>query len=120
MKPAVLFYDPLPVPWADRLRQTCAIQGLRLRPVGSQDLERTVEALALGLQPSGELTAGPALPEPMLVLCGLSEGQLDRLLAALGRMGARGCLKAALTVHNAQWTLRALYAELVKERLQLS
>ena len=54
------------------------------------------------------------------MFCALSGKQFDRLLPALTRMGARSCLKAVLTAHNARWSFRDLYAELVKERLQLS
>lgn len=120
MKPTLLYYAPSPVSWEKDLRQLCVLQAIRLRPVGLRDLERTVEALAQGLQPADHPEPGAALPEPVLVLCGLSDKQLERMLTALGRIGARGCLKAVLTAHNAHWTLRALYAELVKERLQLS
>ncbi len=50
----------------------------------------------------------------------LTAGQLDRLLAALQKAGVpRTCLKAVLTPTNAQWTLRALYQELCRERERL-
>lgn len=120
MKSAILYYTPSPTPWEKSLRQLCAVQALRLRTVETADLDRRVDALAQGLGPSAPSPSGVPLGEPVLVLCGLSSGQLDRLLAALKRMGAGGCLKAVLTDHNAQWTFRALYGELVKERLQLS
>lgn len=119
MKPTLLYYAPSPTPWEKELRQLCAIQALRLRSVEGADLDRGVDALAQGLRPGEPPVAGPPLAEPVLVLCGLSDGQLDRLLAALRRMGAGGCLKAVLTQHNARWTFRTLYAELVKERLQM-
>lgn len=119
MKPTILFYAPTPTPWGSQLRQLCAIQGFRLRTVETQDLDRTVDALAQGLQPSQPYPAGAPLEEPVLVFCALSGKQFDRLLPALTRMGARSCLKAVLTVHNAHWSFRELYGELVKERLQL-
>lgn len=121
MKPAILFYPSPNAPdWAPRLRQLCAVQGLRLRMVEPSDLDRTIEALGQGLQAPEAPSAGTPIGEPVLVFCALSGGQLDRLLPALTKMGARGCLKAVLTVHNAGWTFRALYDELVKERLQFS
>ncbi|WP_251449070.1 DUF3783 domain-containing protein [Vermiculatibacterium agrestimuris] len=120
MKPTILFYAPAPTPWGGQLRQLCAIQGFRLRVVETQDLDRTVEVLAQGLQTSQPHPAGAPLEEPVLVFCALSGKQFDRLLPALTRMGARSCLKAVLTAHNARWSFRDLYAELVKERLQLS
>lgn len=120
MKPTILFYDPTSVQWAGKLRQLCAIQGIRLRPMTTVDLGRTVSALAQGLQADDPAPAVEPIPEPVLVFCGLTSSQLDRLLISLGKAGARGCLKAVLTPHNAHWTFRALYDELVKERLQMS
>ena len=120
MTPTILCYTPTPAPWEKELRQLCALQAIRLRRVETPELECKVETLAQGLRPARLSDQGAPLGEPMLVLCGLSSGQLERLLAALARAGARSCLKAVLTPHNAQWTLRALYAELVRERLQLS
>ncbi len=118
-KPAILFYDPGRAQWGDRLRQYCAFQGIRLRPVEREDLGRTVGSLTRGLAPAGDEPPALPVPEPVLVLCGLRDAQLDRLLAALGKMGARGCLKAVLTPANAGWTFSALYRELCRERLAM-
>lgn len=119
-KPTLLLYDPTGAAWAAPLKRYCAVQGLRLRPVEAGDLGRTAAQLARGV-PSAEGVppAGP-IPEPMLVFCHLSGGQLDRLLAALRRMEVpRTVLKAVLTPHNAGWSLYALYQELCRERLSL-
>ena len=120
-KASVLFYDPGPSPWAPKFRQLCAIQGLRLRIVAQGDLGRRVGALAQGLCPGEEPPAVPSIPEPVLLFCFLSEGQLDRMLRSLQKLGVpRSCLKAILTPDNASWTFRALYDELAQERAQLS
>lgn len=118
-KPVILFYTPASVPWGDRLKQYCALQGLRLRPVEASELDRAVGALAGEILPAP--TPGPAgpVPEPMLVLCRLSNAQLDRLLAALRGMEAGECLKAVLTPANAPWSLSQLYRELCRERLAM-
>lgn len=118
-KPVILFYEPAPTPWGGKLRQYCAIQGLRLRPVEAGETVCTVAALAGGPSPAGEGIPGDPIPEPMLVLCHLSDTQLNRLLAALRKEGAGSCLKAILTSANAGWSLSALYRELCKERLSL-
>ncbi len=119
-KPTILLYDPNSSPWAGKLKQLCAVQGLRLRPVGPGGLDRTVGELAVG--PAGEdASAAPTVQEPMLIFCALSGAQLDRLLAALRRLGVpRTTLKAVLTPDNAGWTLSALYRELCQERLAMS
>lgn len=119
-KPALLLYDPLDSPWVPKLKQYCAVQGLRLRPLEKNDLNRAVGSLAQGLAaPAAEGSAAraPAIPEPLLIFCSLSSAQLDRLLAALRRMEVpRSVLKAVLTPDNAAWTLSALYQELCRER----
>lgn len=114
--PTVLFYDPAFAPWASKLRQTCAVQKLRLRRVTDGQLDCSLTVLLSGETPPAE-TASP-LPEPMLILCGLTNAQLDHLLPALRKLGAGPCLKAVLTPTNASWPLRALYEELCKEREQ--
>ena len=115
-KPVILFYDPLSAPWGGKLKQYCALQGLRLRPVEVGELGRTVGSLADRL-PGDSPPASP-IPEPLLVLCHLTEPQLNRLLATLRKEGAGSCLKAILTPSNAPWSFRALYQELCKEREQ--
>ena len=122
-KQAVLFYDPSNSSWAPKLRQLCADHGYRLRPVEEKDLDRTVGALAQGLQPSPDYTPGPGMPvaEPMIILCFLSESQLDRTLKSLRKAGVPlSCLKAVLTADNALWTFRELYEEMSKERTAIS
>lgn len=118
-KPALLLYDPIGSAWVPKLKQYCAIQGLRLRVVEASELGRTVGALAQGLA-TPEASAGEApapVPEPMLIFCSLSSAQLDRLLFALRRVEApRSLLKAVLTPTNAGWSLSALYRELCRER----
>lgn len=116
--PTILFYSPAPMPYAPKLRQLCAVQGIRLRVVESSDLDRPLSVLEQGLRPSEPLRAGESLPEPLLIFCHFSDKQLDRALLSLRRLQAF-CLKAVLTPTNAGWTLRALYNELCKERSQL-
>lgn len=116
-KPIILFYEPAPTPWGGKLRQFCALQGLRLRPVEAGELGRTVGSLAGGL--GGDNPPAPSIPEPMLVLCHLSDAQLNRLLATLRKESAGNCLKAVLTPTNADWSLSTLYRELCRERLSM-
>ncbi len=112
---AILFYSPTPQPYAPKLRQLCAVQGIRLRAAEDADLDRPLSALAQGLRPAEALPVGEALPEPVLVFCHFSDRQLDRALLSLRRLQVF-CLKAVLTPTNAGWTLRALYGELCRER----
>ncbi len=116
--PTVLFYSPAPASFGPKLLQICAIQGLKLRAVENASLGRPLSTLVQGLPPAEPPAGGSPLPEPLLVFCHLSEGQLDRVLQALRRAQVR-CLKAVLTPTNAGWSLEELYHELCKERSQL-
>ncbi len=117
-KQVILLYTPVPTPWADGVKQLCALQGLRLRPVEPGETGCPLQVLAFG----GQAASAPAAPvsEPMLILCGFSSPQLDKILTSLRKAGVpRSCLKAVLTPANAEWTLSALYRELCLERAQL-
>lgn len=117
--PVILFYSPTPQAYFPKLMQLCAIQGFKLRRVEESDLGRPLSALAQALPAQdGPAAPGGPLPEPILIFCHLTSAQLDRLLPSLRRIQVL-CLKAVLTPTNAQWTLRALYEELCKERSQL-
>ena len=118
-KPVLLLYDPLSSPWVGKVKQTCAVRGLRLRPLESGDLGKPLAVLAMGA--AGEPVPAPPVPEPMLIFCGLTDGGLDRMLSDLRRAEVpRTVLKAVLTPHNAGWTVSALYAELCSERAAMS
>ena len=45
-KAALLLYDPAPSPWASKVRQLCAIQGLRFSAVDTAQLDRPIRDLA--------------------------------------------------------------------------
>ena len=115
--PTVLFYSPTPAAWAPNQRHTCAIQKLPLQHIYDSHQGCTHSALLTEKSPP-EGAVSP-LPEPILVLCGLNNAQLDKLLPALRKLGAGPCLKAVLTPTNASWTLSALYEELCKERAEI-
>ena len=50
-----------------------------------------------------------------MLLCGLGDRQLDRLLAAMRRAGAVVPHKAVLTEQNRSWTLERLIGEVARE-----
>ena len=116
-KPTILLYAPLPLPWSSKLKTICAIRGFRFLTMGDTELDTPLLALLEGT--AGESRPGAPLPEPMMVFCHLTAPQLDHLLPELGKLGARGCLKAMLTPTNKSWTPRQLYAELCRERAEL-
>lgn len=116
--PIILFYSPTPTPYASKLLQLCAVQGIRLRAMAPVDLDRSLSSLVQSPPPAEGSSPGEPLPEPLLILCWLSDRQLDRALLSMRQAQIR-CLKAVLTPSNAVWTPRILYRELVRERSQL-
>lgn len=79
---------------------------------------RKVESLAETVQMEAEaqLYQGEAPKESLLVICGLADKQLDRLLAACRRNEVRVDYKAVLTAANSAWNVLRLYAEMERER----
>lgn len=115
--PSILFYDPASAPWSGKLKTICAIQGIKLRRVENDRLDRPLFSLLSGEGGEGQGQAEP-LPEPVMIFCRMTEPQLDRILPAL-RKERIFCLKAVLTPTNAGWSLRQLYEELCREREQM-
>lgn len=104
------------------LAAACAAVGLRLKPVGSSQAGATVGALC-GLPGAGEaallLHLEPDAYPPALILSGLPEKALDRLLVQLKTGGVTIPLKAVVTPTNQKWPFCELLAELVRERQAL-
>lgn len=62
-----------------------------------------------------------AIPEPMLVMCGMGGNRVDEFLARMRRVGVpKIALKAMLTPTNVNWTSRELYEELRREHEAMS
>lgn len=92
-------------------------------------------ALTVGAEQLGE-TAGrlaatnaapTAAPPPegapaceFMLLCGLGDRQLDRLLAAMRRAGLSVPYKAVLTEHNKSWPLGTLIEEVAREHARMT
>ena len=117
--PTVLAYG-FDGPAAKKLRGVCGKLGLRLRKILPEEHAQPVGAFAgRGKFSDTPETAG-AVPGEMLVLCHVSERQLEGFLSGLrtARVGT-AAVKAVLTDTNARWTGAQLYAELVKERAEL-
>lgn len=103
-------------PEFSKLRQIFAMLRLRMRPVGPDRYHLPLEELAEGKgDPAAE--AGEALPETMLVFCGLSQALLNQVLEVIRLAKLPPIpLKAVLTDTNRTWNTHQLYEELLKER----
>ena len=78
---------------------------------------RLVSTNAAAAPPNGVAKSAPdTAPETeFMLLCGLGDRQLDRLLAAMRRAGAVVPHKAVLTEQNRNWTLERLIGEVARE-----
>ncbi len=99
-----------------KLHQIFAMLRLRMRPVGPEKYHVPIELLAKG---EGEASEPPAdaIPESMLVFCGLSGALLDQVLQVIRAAKLPPIpLKAVMTPDNREWDTLRLYDELKKER----
>ena len=102
-------------------------KGLALRTVLA---EQKLLTLSIRAEQTGETVArlvsanaavsGKQPPEQtpeaeFMLLCGLGDRQLDRLLAAMRRAGVSVPYKAVLTEHNKNWTFADLVTEVARE-----
>jgi len=91
------------------LRCACRVQAVPPDRFGD-----TLADILSGAAPSGG--AAEPFTEELLVMSGLSDRQLDALLAGLRRQKVGVALKAVVTPTNVGWTVQELYAELCRER----
>ena len=98
-------------PEFSKLRQIFA-----MLPVGPDRYHVSLAELAEG---KGEASAeaGEAIPEAMLVFCGLGDALLHQVLEVIRVAKLPPIpLKAVMTETNREWDTRQLYEELLKER----
>lgn len=82
---------------------------------------RLVSTNAAGAPDAPPRAAPGKTPETeFMLLCGLGDRQLDRLLAAMRRADAVVPHKAVLTEQNRGWTLEKLIGEVAREHKALS
>ena len=67
------------------------------------------------LERTEEVYEGEGFGEEMLVICNLTDAQMDQMLAYFRKEGIRIALKAALTPTNMSWSSIELHDELVRE-----
>lgn len=86
----------------------------------TETLERIVNKEAAALPPSGMPEDGQGQPpESLMLMCGLSEKHMDRLLARLRQSSKHVDYKSVLTPTNAKWTLKRLMLEMEREKKAL-
>ena len=109
---------------AQQITALCKKLGIRAKEVQVRDADEKVGVLA-GIEPlaAGAKKAAPLvvldLPE-YLIFSGLPEVLLDQFLKEYRQQGIDPIpLKAVVTLHNKDWTVRNLIMELMKERMSM-
>ena len=122
----VLLYN-CSAPEFSKLKQIFAMLRLRMRVVEPDRYHVPLEELAVqvgGGSPAPEVPVDPkpaetaeALPEPMLVFCGLGQALLNQVLEVIRLAKLPPIpLKAVLTDTNQAWNTVQLHEELLRER----
>ena len=99
------------------LRLLCIKNKIRLRSIPNTDpsLSLTLGALCANESIEGEATE--PLPEPILLLANMTDGELSQFINQMKVVKIkRPSLMAILTETNSQWTPLALWGELSAER----
>ena len=114
--PLVLFYNITDTEKRAKLQFAFFKLGLRAREIHPEEYAHPIGYLA-GREgfSAAEPYTGEGFSDEMLVLCDLSNSQLNRLLEQLRQSRATVALKAVLTEHNAQWSSEALHREISRE-----
>lgn len=100
----------------ENIRIAMLLQQVQVKVVEPRNFNQTIGFLAgiPGASVPGSYL-GPALPEPMMVLC-MPQSKLDGVLSALRAAGVPPMAKAMLTPTNAGWKPADLLEELRRER----
>lgn len=117
MHKIVLAYNFTPERLA-ALRLACMMLKVQLRAVARGELLQPLGCLvgAPGVEPVDEAYAGDEATAEMLVMCGFTRPDMDRLLSAIKKGKLRQVqLKAMLTPYNMQWSGLQLQRELSQE-----
>ena len=100
-----------------RLTPLLRQQGISVRVIRKELYTVPLEML-LGLKQPDKILQNPGieLPEPMLVMHGMSSEGVDAVLKLLRENKIRIDLKAVTTPTNLSWTALQMFAELQRER----
>ena len=112
---------PLVLSYNLTLQQTAMLHGIcqsydcRMYPVTPDEYGLRLGDLADGRTDAEPVETGEDFTEPMLLLAGLSNAQLNGVLQTLLDNGILVHLKAVLTEANAAWSSYSLYAHICAE-----
>ena len=116
-KETVLLYNMETGSKGRMVKLICMQMGIRVRSVEKSQYLKPVGQLAglKGLAGAEEPYEGEGFGEEMLVICNLTDAQMNQMLAYFRKEGIQIPLKAALTPTNMNWNSLELHDELVRE-----
>ena len=114
---SVLLYNFTDKERADKVKFIFVLMGIKIRSVRKEDYLQPVGALSgvADISRTDAVYDGEGFDGEMLVICGLTDPQMDQMLAYFRGEGIRIPLKAALTPTNMHWNSLELHDELVRE-----
>lgn len=114
---SVLLYNFTDKERTDKVKFIFVLMGIKIRSVRKEDYLQPVGALSgvADISRTDAVYDGEGFDGEMLVICGLTDPQMDQMLAYFRREGIRIPLKAALTPTNMHWNSLELHDELVRE-----
>lgn len=108
----LLYHLPAGTESGDAVRRVLEHLSISLRVVGEHETGKKIRSLLLE---DAEDKIEKAEGEPILVIEGLEQKELDSLLMELKKEGAKVPLKAVVTEHNRNWSFERLAGELKNE-----
>lgn len=100
-----------------KLEQIARNLKIRCERIADSSYNQTLESLVSGkINPLAADFTGKVPTESLLLMCGLSDKRMDKLLFELRRAGVSIDFKAVQTPTNQNWTVLKMLFEMQKER----
>lgn len=112
MKKILLFQVENPL----KVKQAVATMRLRVESVPTTNFQQTIDSLINGECCEQEIKEHLLPKESLLLMCGLTSGEVDQVLSRLRSQKIRISYKAVLTPTNRNWNVYELYEEMEKEK----
>ncbi|HIX99090.1 DUF3783 domain-containing protein [Faecalicatena contorta] len=114
---SVLLYNFTDKARTDKVKFIFVLMGIKIRSVAKEDYLQPIGALSgvTRIERTEEVYEGEGFEEEMLVICNLTDAQMNQMLAYFRKEGIQIALKAALTPTNMNWSSVELHDELVRE-----
>lgn len=119
----VLLYNMKDPVISKKIKFVLIRMGVRIKNIEIKDYLQPIGAMAgiAGIEKNDKIYEGPELDEPMMVMYGFMERQLDDMLARFRKEKIpRVNLKAVVTASNREWDAVSLYEELKREHEKMS